>query len=244
MRILYFNNMERQEQEKQSKLSPVQYFQSILGLIVGIVGTSVVLFSGWDSIPSWGRNTILVLVTCVTLIYIIVPTQRWARKRIGLIRERRKQQLNLRDLALLLQKARFLYDPHLTCSLRNYVDSICNVLVQHQAPHSTVRRLAERLHILGDWHWSLLTFANSGFSHKTPFASIVRDITMLYRDTADVVRELATMKIPEDCTLGVYNDQERMTKEKYNQHIERVEQLLEKSAKVNPELHTWPFHRF
>jgi hypothetical protein len=104
--------------------------------------------------------------------------------------------------------------------------------------------LAECLHLLGDWHLSLQTFANTGFRHSGPFERIVRDILMLYRDTANVVRELADMQIPKDCQLRVYNDQRRMIEEKYNQHVAQVERLLDRIAKTNPELRTGAFHRF
>ena len=156
----------------------------------------------------------------------------------------RHQRQSLMQLAELIQEARTLFDPHLTCSLRNYVESVCNAVVQNQSVHPQLKRLAERLHLLEDWHWSLLTFANPGLISNAPFTDIVRHIVRLYRDTADVVRELASIKLPGVGSVKAYDDQRRMMKEKYNQHIGRVEQLLARIAKVNPELQTGAFHRF
>ncbi len=226
------------------KLAPFQHIQSILGLISGIVGTSVVLFSGWDSIPGWGRDLILFFVTIVTLIYIIVPVQRWAKETRELIKETMWQRRMLLELARLLQDGRFLFEQNSTCSLTNYLDSISNGLVQDQALYPVVKRLAERFHILGDWQRSLLTFANIGFSDRPPFVQTVHGILMLYHNAAEIVRELANVKLPENDSLGIYKDQERMSKEKYNQYMGDVERLLEKIARKLPELKTGAFARF
>ncbi|MCK4607345.1 MAG: hypothetical protein KAU35_08630 [candidate division Zixibacteria bacterium] len=238
---------EKQLNEERPRLSPVARSQLILMLIGGVVGFSISLFTDWESIPLWARYPILGFIGIafmVTLVLSIIPASHLFRGWIASIGRRRQQRRTLLELAGLLQEARMLFEPNASNSLRAYVDSICNSVVQDQSVHPQLKRLAERLHLLEDWHWSLLTFANPGLISNAPFTDIVRHIVRLYRDTADVVRELAIMKMPEDGSVRAYDDQRRMMKEKYNQHIGRVEQLLERIAKVNPELQTGAFHRF
>lgn len=226
---------------------PVARSQLVLTLIGWVVGLSVWLFTDWESIPLWGRYAILSFIAIsflVTLIQGIIPASRLIKTWADSTRIIRHQRQSLMQLAELIQEARTLFDPHLTCSLQNYVESVCDAVVQNQSLHPQLKRLAERLHVLEDWHLSLLTFANPGLISNAPFTDIVRHIIRLYRDTAEVVCELASIKLPGDGSARAYDDQGRMMKEKYNQHIGRVEQLLERIAKVNPELQTGVFHRF
>jgi len=244
---IFQNIMEKSTRAEQSQPSPVGRLQLILTLISWVVGLAIVLFTNWASIPLWARYAILGLIAIsflVTLVLGIIPASRLIKTWADSTRRTRHQRQSLMQLAELIQEARSLFDPHLTCSLRNYVESVCNAVVQNETLHPQIKRLAERLHILGDWHWSLLTFADTGFRHSAPFVMVVRDITMFYRNTADVVRELATMKMPEDGPVRAYDDQRRMMKEKYNLHIGSVERVLERIAKTNPELHSGGFHRF
>lgn len=227
--------------------SSVARLQLILTLIGWVVVLSVSLFTDWESMPLWARYPILGFIGIafmVTLVLSTIPAWHLFRGRIASIGRRRLQRRTLFELAGLLQEARTLFDPHLSCSLQNYVKSVCNAGVQNQSLHPQLKPLAERLRVLEDWHWSLLTFADSGLICNAPFTDIVRHIVRLYRDTAEVVRELASIKLPGDGSVRAYDDQGRMMKERYNQHIGRVEQLLERIAKVNPELPTGPFHRF
>lgn len=227
--------------------SSVARLQLILTLIGWVVVLSVSLFTDWESMPLWARYPILGFIGIafmVTLVLSTIPAWHLFRRRIASIGRRRLQRRTLFELAGLLQEARALFDPHLTCSLRNYVESMRNALAQNQSLHSQFKRLAERLQVLEDWHWSLLTFTNPDIIGNAPFTDTVRHIVRLYRDTADVVRELASIKLPEDGSVRAYDDQRRMMKGKYNQHMGRVEQLLERIAKVSPELQTAPFHQF
>lgn len=219
----------------------------ILNLIGWLIALAIGFFPIWESIPSWTKYVILGFIgalVSVTLVIGIIPASRLIRNWVGLLKIQRQQRRSLFKLVELVGEAGFLFDPHATCSLRYYVDSVCNAIVRDLSLHSNVRRLAERLHILGDWHWSLLAFENTAFGHKTPFARIIQDVIRFYRDTADVARELASIELPEDGSLRAYEDSERMAKEKYNEHIGRLEQLLMQIAKTNPELHTGAFHRF
>ena len=147
----------------------------ILNLIGWLIALAIGFFPIWESIPSWSKYVILgfigALVT-LTLVIGIIPASRLIRNGVGLLKIQRQQRRSLYNLAELVGEARFLFDPHLTCSLRYYVDSVCNAVVQDQSLHSNVRRLAERLHILGDWHWSLLALENTAFGRKTPFTSV------------------------------------------------------------------------
>lgn len=238
---------EKQLNEDRPRPSPVARSQLILTLIGWVVVFSVSLFTDWESMPLWARYPILGFIGIafmVTLVLSIIPAWQLFRGWIASVGRRRLQRRTLFELAGLLQEARTLFDPHLTCSLLNYVESMCNAVVQNQSLHAQLKRLAERLLVLEDWHLSLLTFANPGLISNAPFTDTVRHIIRLYRDTADVVRELASVKLSGDDSVRAYDDQRRMMKEKYNQHIGRVEQLLERIAKVNPELQTGAFHRF
>ena len=226
---------------------PMARLQLILTLIGWVVVLSIALFTDWASIHLWLRYAILGFIAILSLVAIvqgIIPAIRLIKAWADSIRMIRRQRQSLMQLAELIQDARTLFDPHLTCSLRNYVEAVCKAVAQNQSLHPHFKRLAERLRILEDWHWSLLTFANPGLINDAPFTDIVRHIVRLYRDTADVVCELASIKLPGDGSVRAYDDQGRMMKEKYNQHIGRVEQLLERIAKVDSELQTGPFHRF
>ena len=238
---------EKQLNKERSRPSPVARFQLILTLIGWVVGLAIVLFTNWASIPLWGRYAILSFIAIsflVTLVLGIIPASRLIETWADSIRIRRHQRQSLMQLAELIQDARTLFDPHLTGSLRNYVEAVCEAVVQNQSLHPQFKRYAERLRVLEDWHLSLVTFANPGLINDAPFTDIVRHIVRLYRDTADVVRELASIKLPGDGSVKAFDDQRRMMKEKYNQHIGRVEQLLERIGKINSELQTGAFHRF
>ncbi len=233
--------------KERPRPSPVARSQLILTLIGWIVVFSVPLFTDWESIPLWARYPILGFIgiaSMVTLVLSIIPASHLFRGWIASIGTRRQQRRTLLELAGLLQEASILFDPHSIGSLRNYVDSICNSVVQDQSLHPQFKRLAECLHVLEDWHRSLLIFANPDLTCNAPFTDIVRHIVRLYHNTADIVRELARIKLPGDGSVQTYDDQRRMMKEKYNQHIGRVEQLLERIAKVNPEIPTAAFYRF
>lgn len=232
--------------KERPRSSLVARLQLVLTL-VAVVGLAIELFTNWASIHRWGRYAILGFIAILALVALvrgIIPVTRLIKAWIDSRRMIRHQRKSLRQFAELVQEARALFDPQLTCSLRNYVESMRNALAQNQSLHSQFKRLAERLQVLEDWHWSLLTFTNPDIIGNAPFTDIVRHIVRLYRDTADVVRELASIKLPEDGSVRAYDDQRRMMKGKYNQHMGRVEQLLERIAKVSPELQTAPFHRF
>lgn len=238
---------EKQLNKDRSRPSPVARFQLILTLIGWIVVFSVPLFTDWESMPLWARYPILGFIGIafmVTLVLSTIPAAHLFKGWIASIGRKRLQRRTLFELAGLLQEARTLFDPDLTGSLRNYVEPVCKAVVQNQSLHPQFKRLAEHLRVLEYWHLSLLTFADPGLISNAPFTDIVRHIIRLYRDTAEVVFELASIKLPGDDSVKAYDDQRRMMKEKYNQHIGRVEQLLERIAKLNPELQTGAFHRF
>lgn len=245
--VLNSMNVGRPIRPEQSRALPLGLLKSILNLIGWGVGLVVLLFSNWIPIPMWARYMIIGLIGLlfvVALVLGIIPAYKLLKSWFDSARKTRRQRRSLMQLAEIVQEARMLLDPHLSFSLLSYLNSLCNALVQNQTLHPLTQRLSERLHILSDWHWSLLTFADSGFKQKKLFTRRVRDITRFYQDLANVVRELATIRLPEEDSIRTYDDQLRIVKEKYNQHIGRLEQALETISKVNPEIHAGGFHRF
>ena len=232
---------------EQSRALPSGQLQLIFVLIGGGVGLVVLLFTNWTSIPVWVRYMIIGFIGLffgALLVFVITPTSRLLKSRIDSARKTKQQQRNLVLLAGIVQEAGQLLEPHLTCSLRHYVDSLCNMLVQNQSLHPQLKRLAERLHILSNWHGSLLTFADIGFGKKIPFTRMVRDIMMFYRDLSNIVRELASTRLPEDVSTRSLDDNLRNIKAKYNHHMGCLDQILEAISKFNPEIQPGGFHRF
>lgn len=245
--VLNSMNVEWPNRPEQSRALPLGRLQLILTLIGWGVGFVVLLFTSWTSIPMWVRYMIMGFIGLsfgTTLVLGIIPASRLLKSWVDSARKKRQQQRNFMQLTEIVQEAGRLLEPHMTYSLLHYLDSLSNALVQDKTLHPQIKRLSERLHILSNWHGSLLTFANSGFRQKALFARGVRAITMFYRDLADIVRELARIRLPEEGSIMAHDDQRRMVKEKYNQHIGRLEQVLEAISKVNPEIQTGVFHRF
>ncbi len=229
------------------KTTPLGLTQLILTLVGWGVGLVILLFTSWATIPVWTQYLIIGFICLsfgVTLVLGIIPATRLFTGWIHSLKRTRQQQRSFRKLTDIVQDAQFLFAPHSTYSLGHYVDSLCNALVQSKTLHPEVKRLSERLHILSDWHESLLTLTSIGFKRKELVTRIVGDMTLFYRDVAEVVRELAATKLPDDGSLVAHNDQRRMTEEKYNQHIERLEQALEELRKSIPEVNSGIFYRF
>lgn len=239
--------MKRLTNSEQSETQSIRPLSLVFNFIGWLVAIAVGLFPIWESIPAWAKYTILVFIIALVLLTIIlglIPASKVIRNRLYLLQLKTKQRRFLVEFAIIVHEGRFLFDHNKTDSLLNHINSISLALVQDQTLHHKLRGLTERLHVLSDWHYSLLTFADCNFKCDADFTRIVRDIVRHYQDIADVVRELANIELPENNSLKAYRDNERMTKEKYNQHISRVETLLERVAAVNPELHVGSFYRF
>ncbi len=240
-------NVDWQIRPEQSKIWPLGLLQLIFTLIGWGAGLVVFLFTKGTSIPMWFRNILIGFIVCtfgVTLVLGIIPASRLLKSWVDSARKKRQQQRSLMKLAEVVQESHHFFAPHQTNSLLNYVNSLSHTLVQDQALHPHIKSLSERLQILSDWHGTLFTLAESGFKQKILFHKIVSDITRFYYDLANIVRELANTKLPEEGPISAHDDQRRMIKDKYNQHIERLEQVLEAINKVNPEFQTGNFHRF
>jgi hypothetical protein len=231
---------------EQSRARPVGQLQLILTLIGWGVGLVALLSNNLTSIALWARFTIIGFICLsfgVSLVLGIFRVSRLVMSWVDSARKTTQQQRSLMQLTEIVQETRALLDPHISYSLPHYLDLLCNALVHNETMHPQIERLSERLRILSDWHWTLLTFADSGFKQKMLFTRRVRGITMFYRDLADIVRELASTRLPADASIMAHDDQRRIVKEKYNQHIGRLEQVLEAIGKVNPEIQTGSFHR-
>ena len=227
-----------------SKRTPFHHLQILLALISGVVSPLVVVFAGWSSIPRWGQLTILGIVSIVALIYIVVPTTRFVNNRVRRFHQKTLRRKILTEIQGLIREASMLFDPHSVSSLRHYVEAIANLLIQNSDLHSKLQRLSERSLILSHWHDCLLVLTDRETANGQNFDEVIRNVSRFYHGVSDVVRELASIDISKENTARAYDNDARMAKQKYNQHVERIDQVLSRVAEHIPNFHVGIFHRF
>jgi len=238
------NLLEKAEDKDASKFGHLNIILSLIGWIIAL---TIGFLPNWESIPIWTKYVLLCIIGILvlfTLILSLIPVLRIINGWIIALRIRKKQRYMLNELVILINEGRFLFDPHHTNSLKNYVDSIYGFLVKDPSIEPQLKRLAYCLSILSDWNYSLRTFMKIGFSRKTQYERIISDIVRHYRDTGDIVRELANLQIPDQYKTRIFNDQRRIVESKYTEHIGRIEKQLERLSKFNPSFHAVTFHRF
>ncbi len=209
--------------QKSTTTGLVQLVLPILGWAVTL---SVSLMNEWETLPLLAKYTVVGFVSLsylVSLVLGLVP----ATKRVGqflrdvAIKKRQRQVLS--RFAKLLQEVGLLLELHRTSSLRCHIDSICQGSMQNREIASHMRGLSERMGILANWHLSLLAFSQTELRSDPTFNRRVRDITYFYRDMADIVRDFTCTQLGDEVSAQSQSDSGLMAKNKYNQHIDRVE---------------------
>ena len=232
------------ERLKTTTAHSVQLILSVTGWAVTL---TVVVLTKWDTLPNTLKYIIVGFISLsflVSLVLGLIPAVRSIRRHLHRLTVKRQQRLVLYRLDETLKEATLLLESDRTSSLRNHMNSLCNDLVQHKEIHNQLKSLIKRLDILANWHWSLLAFGEARHADNMSFMRQIRAITSFYREIADVVGEFSVIELPSEMSVRSHSDYGRMAKDRYNQHMGRVERLLEGVQKVCPDFYTGGFYRF
>ena len=229
------------------KIAAPNIVQLIISILGWAVTLSVVLLAEWNTLPTLLRIVIIsfISISCmVSLVLGLIPAIKRIKQSLHKSVARRRQRKILSKFAELLIEMGLLLDLNRTSSLRNYIYSIRNDSANSNELSNRIRNLSDRLNILANWHWSLLTLSNTKFRDSESIINEIRNIVRFYRDVADIVREFTNIKSEDRVSVQFRSDSGIMAQNKYNQHIDRVEGLLSEARKINPEFTSGDFYRF
>lgn len=236
-----------QIENNQDKSSVTHHTQLAITLLGWAVVLSVTLFSKWMELPS----IIKILLICFIIMSLLISLILGLKPVVNQFHEyilshqvkKQKRQLLLKMINL-LQNAQLLFDPNRDSSLRNYLNLLSNGQIQDEIKHSKIKNLSDRLGIIADWNWSLITFNQLNIIPNVSFIKRIRGLIRLHIDTAEIVREFTLLNLQTDLTQSHYYTTHQKVKEKYNNHMNNVEQFLNEVNATIPEINQVSFYKF
>lgn len=220
---------------------------SIVTLLVPALSLSVAVSLWWSKLPAilaYSVCAVIAILIAAFLFKIISPVPHVLQLSLRNVFMRRKQRLILKETMRLFDKGAFLFKLYDRCSLRSYINSLCNRLATFPTIHPQLKCLESRMSLLEDWHDSLISFVNLRKMEKELYIRRMLSVIRFYRDTAEVVRELVAIELPNDPNVKGLSDDRRMMAGNYNRHIDEIEEILSKAHTLDSSIVSASFHRF
>jgi hypothetical protein len=222
-------------------------FHLVIPIFGWAITLSVAMFTKWEGLPNlakYGIGAAVLFLFLLSFGLIAAPLKNRIQMMWAKISLRRKRKNILIELTSILDDASKLLESDYCGSVSHYLHTLCNIHVQNGEIHPKLKGLCDRINILNGWYHTLVNASKLFSTEDVIFCRDVYQVISFHHDLADIIRDLTHMNIPDSDSGRIHLDDERLTKEKYNRHMERLEHYLNQARKIDPDLGHSGFNRF
>ncbi len=219
-------------------------------IVVANVGWAVTLLVTLATANQNINSTFRVVLWCfvaitfgITMVFSIIPLFHKLRSLNQVRLQKKLHQRQLVALSEVLKNAKPFFASNLVHSLQYYLMSLCTEFVQNQSVHPLLKGLHEKMMILDGWHRTLMRAVSSKRISDQQRQALILDIVGFYRALSNVVFELNQLELPTTPGLKGRDNEHKILKEKFNDHLGQLENVLDDARKMSPELPYGGFNR-